>query len=73
MKEEITLTMDCMVAMCLIGNIQLACRHSANTGPSRKIAENVARHLQEEVSKILPEQAALLEMGWNADFDIFKN
>lgn len=66
----IEMEIDCLVAMCIIGNIQLACRHHLNVGPSRLIAENFARELQKRVAYHWPDKAVVMEMGWNPDFDI---
>lgn len=69
-EDTIKLEVDPITAMCIIGNIQLATRHTENVGASRKIAEAFARKLQAEVVKYMPDQAALIEMGWNQTFDI---
>jgi hypothetical protein len=62
--------MDLTVALCIIAQIQLATRHRKNTGPSRVIAERFARELQRMVIEIAPENATVLDMGWNHDLDI---
>lgn len=69
MKDEINVRVDCLTAMCIIANIQLACRHSENLGPSRERAEKFARKLQEQVAIIKPVMSTLIELGWNPDND----
>jgi hypothetical protein len=64
------ISMDLTIAVCVIAQIQLAARHQANKGASREIAETFARELQRMVIEIAPENATILEMGWNRDFDI---
>ena len=56
---------DVITAMSVIGQLQLASRHPGNTGASRQIAEKFARDLQEMVIRVAPENAELIEMGWN--------
>jgi hypothetical protein len=64
----VELHLDGIQAMCLLGQIQLACRHVQNTGPTRRIVERIARKLQEAVS-ITPALAAVAEAGWHEEFD----
>lgn len=66
----IELKIDVNTAICIIANIQLATRHPKNTGPSRRISESFARELQKIVERNRPELAAVIEMGWNPDFDV---
>lgn len=61
---------DAVSAMAVIANIQLATRHTGNTGPSRKIAEAFARQLQAHLIKQLPELESLIEMGWDPQYDV---
>lgn len=60
---------DVITAMSVIGQLQLASRHHANNGESRKIAEKFARELQAMVADVAPENKELMEMGWNPAFD----
>lgn len=69
-KHVATVDIDLTLACCLIAQIQLACRHRGNNGASREFAEGFARKLQQLVVEIAPENATILEMGWNPDFDI---
>jgi hypothetical protein len=55
-------------AMCLLGQLQLACRHPQNRGPTRQVAEEVARDLQVAVS-ITPALAGVAEAGWHEEYD----
>jgi hypothetical protein len=65
-----TVDFDLVTAVCVIAQIQLATRHRSNNGPSMEIAVKFARELQEMVILVAPENAAVLEMGWDANFDI---
>lgn len=69
-RHVTTVDIDLTLACCLIAQVQLACRHRGNNGASREIAEEFARKLQEQVVQVAPENSAILEMGWNPDFDI---
>jgi len=62
--------LDVITAMVIISQIQLATRHSGNTGPGSEIAKDFAMKLQEMVIAVAPENAPLMEMGWNPAFDI---
>jgi len=69
-SKTISFEIDCMTAICIVGNIQLATRHAKNIGESRKIAEAFARDLQKKITDKVPEAGIVLHMGWNPDFDI---
>ena len=70
LQTTVQLDMDCLTCICVIGAIQLATRHPKFTGPSRAIAEKYARQLQQCVEEKLPATGAVLQMGWNPEFDI---
>jgi hypothetical protein len=57
-----------MEAWALVSMVQLACRHPENTGPTRQIAESVARRLQEKLS-LTPALTEVLCRGWDPKFD----
>lgn len=65
-----TVDFDLLTACCVIAQLQLATRAPRNTGPSREVAEGFARELQQRVIEVAPENSAILEMGWNPDFDV---
>lgn len=65
-----TVDFDLVTAVCVIAQLQLASRHPKNNGPSRELAEVFARTLQQKIAEVAPENAAIMEMGWNPDFDI---
>jgi hypothetical protein len=65
-----TVDFDLVTAICVIAQLQLAARHPKNIGPSREVAEVFARSLQQKIIEVAPENAAIMEMGWNPDFDI---
>lgn len=52
----------------LLGQLQLALRHPANTGPTAEAAEQFARHLQ-SVLGMPPQLAAIAEQGWDPGYD----
>ena len=56
-------------AWCIAAQIQLACRHPANTGPSRQVAEQFARQILKVIATT-PELKRVAEMGWNPQFDV---
>lgn len=69
-QHVVTVDFDVTLSVCLIAQIQLACRHPKNLGASREIVEGFARMLQQEVSKVAPENDVVMEMGWNPDYDV---
>lgn len=69
-REPIVLQMTLDQAVTLIANIQLACRHPGNRGPSRKIAEAIARVVQDAIAQESPEAGRLLERGWHQVYDV---
>jgi hypothetical protein len=62
----VTLQLSAVEAWCLLCQIQLACRHPGNTGPSRRIAEAAARVLQALVATG-PALHSIAERGWTDD------
>lgn len=69
-KHVATIDFDLVTAVCIVAQLQLASRHPKNTGPSRDVAEEFARTLQAHIAEVAPENAAIMEMGWNPDFDV---
>lgn len=69
-REIGPIPIDVITAMAVIGNIQLASRHPLNDGESLKIAIWFARILQERLDAVCPEYSAVIEMGWDPNFDI---
>lgn len=65
----ITVQLDTVTAMSVLGNIQLAGRHPANNGPSRQLAVDFGLQLQRKISEVWPDRAALMQMGWDPIFD----
>ena len=67
--RQIDLRLTPIQAWVLISQIQLACRHPANTGPARDIAEQIARKL---ISAVAPGGALAIvaEQGWNPRYDV---
>lgn len=67
-QPDIVLELSPTSAWCLMAQIQLACRHPSNEGPSRAIAESIARDIQ-LVLATTPALAAVAEHGWDASYD----
>jgi hypothetical protein len=65
----VLLELDGVQAWCLLSSIQLACRHPKFTGPTRQVAEQIGRLLQDAVAPS-GALAQLAEAGWNPDFDV---
>lgn len=71
-NKPITINTDCINAMVIIAQLQLAIRHPENTGPSRYITEKFARKLQEAVVSVNPEFSLVLDRGWQPEYDFTK-
>jgi hypothetical protein len=66
--QRLVLSMTPLGAWCLLCQVQLACRHPENTGPTRDIAVRIARQFQQRIAG----QGALAivaERGWHKEFD----
>lgn len=61
---------DGVTLFAIIGQIQLASRHSANTGPSATLVQNWARDMQKAICEKFPELYIIFEMGWNPEMDV---
>lgn len=68
--DTFLLEIDGICAMCIIASIQLATRHPKYKGPLSRVAIDFARKLQTEIPKRHPMTIAVLEMGWDPNFDI---
>lgn len=66
--DAIRLLLSPFEAWVLIGQLQLALRHPANTGPSAQIAKILALRLQ---SIVAPDGvlALIAARGWHAEYD----
>ena len=64
----VVLRLGAVEAWAVLGQLQLACRHPANNGPTRQIAEQVARQLQAAVATT-PALRVVAEMGWDPAYD----
>lgn len=67
---NVTLNMAALVAWTVASHIQLACRHPKNTGPSRKIAEKVAREIFDQIA-VTPALREVADMGWSPTYDVY--
>jgi hypothetical protein len=65
----IVLELTAVEAWILLSQIQLACRHPENTGPSRKMVEGLARRIQDVLAQT-PALYAIAQRGWDPDYDI---
>ena len=69
-EKKVVIETNAITALCIISQIQLACRHPGNTGISRQTGEAFARELQQQLSELVPDWSVVLEMGWNPDYDM---
>jgi hypothetical protein len=67
-QQPVILQLGGWEAWALLAQIQLACRHPENNGPTRQVAEQIARQIQAAVATT-PALAAMAEMGWNPRYD----
>lgn len=67
-KQPLRLEMSKFDAWILMSTLQLACRHPQFNGPTRKIAEEIARQIQGAVADS-DSLKMLAEMGWHQQFD----
>jgi hypothetical protein len=68
-KAPIRLLLTPLDMWILLSQIQLACRHPENTGPSREHAERIARQFQEIVA-FKGALRIVAERGWDAQYDV---
>lgn len=68
-RATLEVTLSCLDGLALVSELQLALRHPMNVGPAAIRAERVARCVQAELTKIVPELGPVLELGWNPDYD----
>ncbi len=57
-------------AVILVGQIQLALRHPANTGPSAMRVRDIALHLQTALGRVDPVLEQLCKLGWDKRYDL---
>lgn len=69
-RQPVILEIDGLTAMILIAQLQLALRNKKNSGPSSKVAHELARQLQFKIQGIDASVDLILEMGWNPDYDV---
>ncbi len=70
LNQTIDINIDVLSIMTLIATVQFATRNQNWNGESRNLAVTVARNLQGIINDVVPEYSAIMEMGWNPDFDI---
>lgn len=70
LNQTVDLTIDILSVMTLIATVQFATRNPNWNGESKNLAVTVARSLQGVIAEAVPEYSAIMEMGWNPDFDI---
>jgi len=57
-------------AFVLVAQLQLALRHSDNTGEGAKIAIEIAEHLTDAICQHVPGSRTLIEQGWHPGYDV---
>lgn len=67
-EKDFAMECNLLDMWCLLGAVQLACRHPEFNGPTRKIAEELARTIYDgmDVSPVMREVA---RRGWDTQFD----
>ena len=66
---KVQIDVDGFTALCLLGQLQLASRHPANTGHPVQVASVFARELEARIIAIEPTFAAICAAGWNPAMD----
>ncbi len=67
--QKIQIEISKIEAFTLVGQLQLALRHSANVGPGSEIAKQFALKLQAAVANT-PVLHEVISRGWHKEFDI---
>jgi hypothetical protein len=65
-ERPLTFQSDYFEMFCVIGAVQLACRHPEYKGPVRTVAEDFIRQI---ASHFPAEVQPLIEKGWNPNHD----
>jgi hypothetical protein len=66
--HRLVLSLTPLEAWALLSQVQLACRHPENTGPTRAIAVQIARQFQRQIAGE-GALARVAEEGWHTEFD----
>lgn len=66
---DVFIQLTATAAWCLLGQLQLACRHPRNNGASRQVAEDVAHEIQDRLATT-PALRRVAEMGWDPQYDV---
>lgn len=61
--------MDPVMAMSLLGHLQLALAHPSNNGPASQRMRELAKKIEARLAELGPATALLCAMGWNRRFD----
>ncbi|HEV2863061.1 MAG TPA: hypothetical protein VGX48_18745 [Pyrinomonadaceae bacterium] len=69
MTEPVLFELDPVLAVGLVGQLQIAFRHPANTGETRERLEQFVRDLIERLDPAHGDLHALLMMGFDARYD----
>lgn len=67
-EAPLALHINPYVAICVLGNLQLALRHPMNRGASAHVARTFADKLQAYLAQT-PALAEVTEQGWHEEFD----
>lgn len=65
-----SVTIEAYTAFILISQLQLAARHPENTGPAANLAKGFAVNLAQIFNSIDPRIVAIIDKGWDPNFDI---
>lgn len=64
-KDVINMEIDCLTALVIVGQIQLACTHPENPESSIKVAVRFAKTLEAVIGKRFPMYTEIMALGWD--------
>lgn len=67
-KQAYAVILSFWEAWSILGAIQLACRHHSFNGPSRDLAEAVARRIEQSITPF-PAMKEVARRGWDPQFE----
>jgi len=69
-EQDVIIKLDALTWFSVLAAVQLASRHPSWNGPSRLVAINGAKAIQEKLEKIVPEHSVIMQMGWDSSNDV---
>jgi hypothetical protein len=72
-KTPLQVDIDIMSAWLLVSALQLTVKHPELSQPMKSMLTKIARAFQARIAEHHPEADELLEMGWNAAYDVDKD